>query len=131
MHEHLKIAYDALVKMEGVPEVPPPPAPGHHDSKQYPELDCQIQVLAQVPTAEPAAGLSGVSAESPAATVEQEEKTDVDQQPEEPDWGDKGDQMDGVKDREKAEKEDSGDESEFDESQRFGMSCKQQLRYMA
>ena len=106
-----------------MPEVPPPPAPRHHDSKQYPELDCQIQVLAQ---AEPAAGLSGVSAESPAATVEQEEKTDVDQQPEsEPDWGDKCDQMDGVEDREKAEKEDSGDESEFDESQRFGMSCKQ------
>ena len=52
-----------------------------------------------MPTAEPAAGLSGVSAESPAATVEQEEKTDVDQQPEEPDWGDKGDQMDGVEDR--------------------------------
>ena len=120
MHEHLKIAYDALVKMEGVPEVPPPPAPGHHDSKQYPELDCQIQVLAQVPTAEPAAGLSGVSAESLAATVEQEEKTDVDQQPEEPDWGD--DQKDGVEDREKAEEVDSDDESDFEESQFDGMS---------
>ena len=119
MHEHLKIAYDALVKMEGVPEVPPPPAPGHHDSKQYPELDCQTQVLA-LPNAEPAAGLSGVSAESPAATVEQEEKTDVDQQPEGPDWGD--DQKDGVEDREKAEEVDSDDESDFEESQFDGMS---------
>ena len=51
-HENLKIAFASLADMEAVPEVLPPPAPGHHDSKQYPELDGQ-----QVP--------SGVSAESP------------------------------------------------------------------
>ena len=112
-----------------MPEVPPPPAPGHHDSKQYPELDRQIQKLAHVPTAEPAAGLSGVSAESLAATVEQEEKTDVDDQlPEEPDWGD--DQKDGVEDREKAEEVDGDDESDAEESHFATMSCKEQLRFI-
>ena len=70
-HEHLQIAFAALVNMEAVPEVLPPPAPGHHDSKQYPELDCQ-QVL------------SGVSAESPPAPSH-EKWTDKDFEPACPD----------------------------------------------
>ena len=109
----MQMVFASLVDMEAVPEGElPPPAPGHHDSKQYPELDCQ-----QVP--------SGVSAESPPApsheawteedfagdtaakekedaAVKEEEKEDAAaKEAEEADWG--GDDLD-----------DNGDEDEVE-----------------